>query len=106
MTLNYLAKTEKWLYDTKLEKKQNQFIAQYLEKVYLERVDKEDLKDGWFLPHFPVLQPNKSTNKVKTVFDGLAKFKRKSLNDVIHQDPKLQQVLVKVLLPFRRHPVA
>lgn len=30
-------------------------IAQYLEKGYLERVDKEDTKDGWFLPQLSVL---------------------------------------------------
>ena len=81
-------------------------IAQYLEKGYLERVDKEDTKDGWFLPQLSVLWPDKSTTKVRTVFDGSAKYSGKSLNDVIYQGPKLQQDLVKLGLRFRRHAVA
>ena len=40
------------------------------------------------------------------MFDGSAKFEGKSLNDAIHQGPKLQQDLVNVLLRFRRFPVA
>ena len=43
------------------------------------------------LPLFPVLRPDKSTT---TVFEGAARYDGKSLNDVIHQGPKLQQDLV------------
>ena len=107
MALNRLANTEKRsLKNTDFGKKYNEIVAQYLEKGYLERVDKEDTKDGWFVLHFPVLRPDKSTTEVRIVFDGSAKLNGKSLNDVIHQGPKLQQDLVKVLLRFRRHPVA
>ena len=107
MALNRLANTEKRLLkNAELGKKYNEIIAQYLEKQYLERADKEDTKDGWFPPHFPVLPLDKSTTKVRIVFDGSAKLNGKSLNDVIHQGPKLQQDIVKVLLRFRRHSVA
>ena len=69
MALNRLANTEKRLLkNTEFQQKYNEVIAQYLEKGYLERVDKEDTKDGWFLPHFPVLQPDKSTTKERIAF--------------------------------------
>ena len=43
---------------------------------------------------------------MRIVFDGGAKFNAYSLNDAIHPGPKLQQDLVKVLLRFRRCPIA
>ena len=107
MALNCIANTEKQLLkNTELGKKYNKVIAWYLVKGCLERVDKKDKKDDWFLPYFPVLRPDKSTTKVRIIFDGSAKYNGKSLNNVIHQSPKLQQDVVKVLLRFRRHPVS
>eukprot|EP00795_Rhopilema_esculentum_P006549 gene6549-12041_t len=107
MALNRLANTEKRLLkDKQLGNSYNEIIQQYLRKGYLEKVDKEPGKDCWYLPHFPVLRPDKATTKVRIVFDGSAKYNGMSVNDVIHQGPKLQQDLVKVLLRFRKHPVA
>ena len=107
MALKPLADIEKQLLKyTELGKKYNEIIAQHFQKGYLERVDKEDKKGGWFLQHLSVLRPDKSITKVRIVFDGSAKFNGMSLNDVIHQDPKLQQDLVKVSLRFRRNPAA
>eukprot|EP00795_Rhopilema_esculentum_P012680 gene12680-3393_t len=107
MALNRLANTEKRLLrDIQLGNSYNEIIQQYLRKGYLEKVDKESGKDCWYLPHFPVLRPDKATTKVRIVFDGSAKYNGMSVNDVIHQGPKLQQDLVKVLLRFRKHPVA
>ena len=36
----------------------------------------------WFLPHFPIIHPEKSTTKVRIVYDGSAKCEGTSLNDV------------------------
>ena len=60
----------------------------------------------WYLPHFPVLRPDKSTTKTRVVFDASAKYEEVSLNDVLLQGPKLQNDLFDVLLQFRRDPVA
>jgi hypothetical protein len=49
---------------------------------------------------------DKSTTKVRIVFDCSAKHDGMSLNDVIHAGPKLQQDLFNVLMRFRRNPVA
>ena len=38
-------------------------------------------------------------------FDASAKYCGVSLNDAIHQGPKLQEELFKVLIRFRKYPV-
>lgn len=60
----------------------------------------------WFLPHFPVVRPEKATTKVRIVFDASATYKGVSLNQSISQGPKLQRELFDVLLRFRKQPVA
>ena len=83
-------------------------INQYLEKGYIRRVDpteKSPLRK-WYLPHFPVVRPDRTTTKTHIVFDASAKFKGVSLNDAIYQGPKLQRESTDVLLRFRKNPVA
>ncbi|XP_047138310.1 uncharacterized protein LOC124814560 [Hydra vulgaris] len=95
-TLNIVTnslKTENGRYELKLPWKgeeYNSIIKQYQEKGYLGKINQRDLGDSWYLPHFPILCPDKSTTKVRIVFDGSAKY-----ND-----------LVTVLLRFRKYPVA
>ena len=60
----------------------------------------------WYLPHFPVVRKDRSTTKVRIVFDASARYNGTALNDVIYQGPKLQNDLFNVLLRFRRYPVA
>ena len=48
---------------------------------------------------------DKSTTKVRIVFDCAAKCDGISLNDMIHAGPKLQQDLFNVLVRCRRNPV-
>ena len=64
------------------------------------RSDKE-----WYLPHHPVLNPNKS-NKVLRVFSGAAKFHGDSMTKSSFTGPDLLQNLTHVLLRFRQHPYA
>ena len=60
----------------------------------------------WYLPHFPVVRLDKTTTKVRIVFDCSDKFNGISLNDVIYAGPKLQRELIDVLVRFRHNPVA
>ena len=71
-----------------------------MEKGYINKIeDMEDKPDKvWYLPHFPVLRPDKNTNKTRIVFDASAQQDGVSLNDTIHQGPKLQNDLFAVLL--------
>ena len=108
MALRRLENTEKRLKkQPELGEKYGNIIEDYIQKGYLKYVDiNPETYTGWYLPHFPIIRPDKTTTKIRIVFDGSAKSEGKSLNDVIHQGPKLQRDLVNVLLRFRRHPVA
>ena len=69
-------------------------IKNYHEKGYVSKVDVNTNNDGvteksWFLPNFPVVRPDKSSTKVRIVFNASAKHEGVSLNDVINQGPKL-----------------
>ena len=108
MALQRLENTEK-----KLQRSPNlsiaykQVIESYMQKGYVRKVpEHEQSSSKWFLPHFPVLRPDKETTKTRIVFDASAKCHGVSLNDAIYQGPKLQQDLFDVLLRFRRFPVA
>ena len=84
------------------------FLKVHEKKGYIKKLADEDAfkRPKWFLPHFPVVQDNRATTKVRIVFACAAKFKGRSLNDMMHSGPKLQQDPVDVLICFRRHPVA
>ena len=86
----------------------SKIINQYLDKGYVSKVstDKDCDSVKWYLPHFPVVRKDRSTTKVRIVFDASARYNGTALNDVIYQGPKLQNDLFNVLLRFRRYPVA
>ena len=81
-------------------------FKEYERKGYIKKVEKSETERQWFLPHFPVVRPEKSTTKVRAVFDTAMKCEGKSLNDAIYAGPKLQREIVDVLTRFRRAPVA
>ena len=83
-------------------------IASYVEKRYIRKVPQAEDEPQclWYLPHFPVCRPERSTTKTRIVFDASAKFQGTSLNDQILPGPKLQTNSFEVLLRFRRFPVA
>ena len=109
MAKRRLENTEKRLNkDPEVSAAYKEVIKKYEEKQYIRKVPKTEPppQSVWYLPHFPVLRPDKTTTKTRLVFDASAKFQGKSLNDVIHQGPKLINDLPAVLLRFRKHPVA
>ena len=80
-------------------------IEEYVEKGYVKKVPRTAEEDQWYLPHFPVIRNDKTTPKVRIVFDAAAKHDGKCLNDAVLPGPKLQRELVDVLCRFRRAPV-
>ena len=108
MALRRLENTEKWLKKSPdVAQAYNNCIEQYVQKGYVAKVQEQKRSTSrWYLPHFPVLRPDKDTTKVRIVFDASASYEGHSLNDLIHQGPKLQRELFDVLLRFRRQPVA
>ena len=63
------------------------------------------MKKQWFLPHHPVLNPNKP-GKVRMVMGARAKYNGVSLNDELLVGPDLLNNLCGVLLRFREERVA
>jgi hypothetical protein len=53
-----------------------------------------------------VVRPDKSTTKVRIVFDASATCEGKSLNTESLPGPKLQSGIVDILVKFRKDPVA
>ena len=110
MALRRLENTEKrQLKSPDVASAYNQIIEQYINKVYVKRIPQQaESTSKWYLPHFPILRPDKDTTKTRIVFDASAKYDgvTVSLNDAIYQGPKLQRNLFDVLLRFRRQPVA
>lgn len=90
------------------------FAAQYstlvknlLDKGYAQECDgKEDTsKKAWYLPHFPVVNPNKP-GKMRLVFDAAHRYSGVCLNDYLLEGPDLLKSLPGILFRFRERPVA
>ena len=108
MAVRRLENTEKRLeHCPEVQQAYQKTISQYLDKGYIHKVGQTDENDKmWFLPHFPVVRPEKATTKIRIVFDASATYKGVSLNQSISQGPKLQRELFDVLLRFRKQAVA
>ena len=108
MALQRLQNTEKRLQKSpEIAQAYSDIIERYVAKGYVKKVPKsEQSTSKWYLPHFPVIRPEKDTTKTRIVFDASATCEDISLNDVIQQGPKLQRDLFDMLLRFRRFPVA
>lgn len=76
---------------------------------YAERVPTSELNENqgltWYLPHHPVLNPNKP-GKLRVVFDCAAVHDSVSLNRRVLQGPDLNNTLLGVLLRFRQEGIA
>ena len=108
MALRRLISTERRLLkQPDVAQRYSECIEKYVDKGYVRKIFGDDAsKSKWVLPHFPVVRMDRATTKVRIVFDASARVNGTSLNDVIHQGPKLQQNLNHVLLRFRRFPIA
>ena len=59
-----------------------------------------------YLPHEEVVKEDRSTTKLRIVFDASVKYKdTMSLNDVLYKGPCLNADLYSLLLKFRVHPI-
>ena len=59
-----------------------------------------------YLPHRLIIRNDKSTTKVRMMFDASAKGKGPTLNDCLYAGPSLTPSLYGVLLRFRAHNIA
>ena len=59
-----------------------------------------------YLPHHALIRRDKSTTKMRIVYDASAKDNGPSLNDCLYTGPALAQNILDILLRFRCHKVA
>ena len=93
---------------TEVARRYKEAMNANVEKGYVLKLEAKETEDcpGWYLPHFPVTREDRETSKVRIVIDSAARCKGTSLNNEMLTGPKLLQDGLKVLLRFRRKPVA
>ena len=74
---------------------------------YAERVSPEDIinEKGWYLDHFPVIRPGKST-ACRIVWNAASLYDGVSLNDGLCKGPDLLNNLFQVLIAWRANNIA
>ncbi|GFS67362.1 integrase catalytic domain-containing protein [Trichonephila clavipes] len=62
---------------------------------------------GFYLPHHAVIRSDKTTSRIRIVFDGSAhEDGQSSLNQSLYTGPNLNPIILELLLCFRESPVA
>ena len=80
----------------------DKFMNEYLDLGDMQVVPKSeiDIEQVYYIPHHAIFESE--NNKIRVVFNASQKaFNKVSLNDALHQGPKLQQDLVVIILRWR-----
>ena len=95
--------------DPNLKELYQQSIDTDVEKGFVKILGKSEVKSTfgkeWYLPHHPVLNPNKP-GKVRRVCNLAAKYKDVCLNDKLLAGPDLLHGLIGTIFRFREGPIA
>lgn len=96
--------------EPELLRKYNDVLMEQLDKGIIEIVD-DTIETGriqHYIPHHPVLTPQKLSTKLRIVYNASAKTSKNScsLNDCLYRGPVLLPDLSGILLRFRLHPIA
>lgn len=94
--------------DPALKEEYSKVIQEYLDLNHMEKINKE--KDTaintFYLPHHAVIRHDKSTSKVRIVFNASSKGPNgKSLNDNMLVGPTIQQDLRQIVMRWRTHEI-
>ncbi|GFT64628.1 DUF1758 domain-containing protein [Trichonephila clavipes] len=84
-------------------------IDDYVREGIVERTSCDSLLDsqGFYLPHHAVIRSDKTTSRIRIVFDGSAhEDGQSSLNQSLYTGPNLHPNILELLLCFRKSPVA
>lgn len=89
-----------------LKKEFKQTFDEYVELQHMRPINNEDSKIGVHLPYHAVIREDKTTTKVRVVFDASCKGKNGvSLNEDLMVGPTLQSELRHVILRWRTHRI-
>lgn len=92
-----------------VKKRYSEVFHEYIDLGHMERVQGDDPKraTGVYLPHHAVVRDDKSTSKVRIVFDASMKgLNGVSLNDDLMVGPTLQPPLRHIIMKWRMHPIS
>ena len=109
LCLNRLQKLKERLSKTpQLLNEYNKVFDEYLNLGIIEKVKNEDIVgEVVYLPYKEVIKENRSTTKLRIVFDASVKYNgTSSLNEVLYKGPCLNADLYSLLLKFRIYPIA
>ena len=99
----------RFLKEPDLETKYRSIMEYCLKKESPRRLPHDEILNPgpreWYLPHFPVKNPNKPNN-IRIVFDAATEFQNTSLNKNLLQGPDHTNSLIGVLMKFRQKNVA
>ena len=86
----------------------NGIIQEQLAKGIIEPVSPTEKTDNpvHYLPHHGVLRNDKTTTRLRVVYDGSAKTAGPSLNECLNKGPKFNQLILDLLIRFRSYKVA
>lgn len=100
----------KLMKDDQLKERYNQAFREMESQEVIEEVppeEKETCNRTFYMPHRPVVRESSVSTKVRPVFDASAQGQNGvSLNDCVETGPNLIPSLVKILVRFRRWPIA
>lgn len=95
--------------DPDLKEKYTEVFKEYLSLGHMTMVDSRcDLKqkEAVYLPHHAVIRNDKTTTKVRIVFDASCKYKNGvSLNESLMVGPTIQSELRHIIMRWRTHPI-
>jgi len=94
--------------DPDILKEYHSVIQDQLRKGIVEMVEESHISESGrvhYLPHHAVIRKDKTTTKVRVVYDASAKGGGPSLNECLHTGPKFEQRILGVLLRFRTYKV-
>lgn len=94
--------------DPALKEEYSKVIQEYLDLNHMEKIDKftDTAINTFYLPHHAVIRRDKSTSKVRIVFNASSKGPNgKSLNDNMLVGPTIQQDLRQIVMRWRTHEI-
>ena len=71
-----------------------------------EGITEESPGEVHYLPHHPIIRPEKSTTKLRIVYDASSSIEGPSLNQCLETGPNLLPKLIDILIRFRSYKVA
>lgn len=90
-----------------ISKQYKDVINEYLELGHMTAISESfEPNSSYYLPHHSVIKESSTTTKMRVVFDASAKSTSgKSLNDILHVGPSIQQDLASIMLRWRKHKI-